>query len=104
MFVDWPHARLGAPVIDLLMVLASASADDIDPEPLLMSQRIARAAAPGDIDAILAAVAGAWVAGGLACAEPGLGPIAAEKRRLGRGATTWLQRRLASKRAGQRVR
>jgi hypothetical protein len=69
-----------------------------------MSQRIARVTAPGDIDAILAAVAGSWVAGGLACAEPGLGPIAAEKLRLGRGATTWLQRRLASKRAGQRVR
>jgi Ser/Thr protein kinase RdoA (MazF antagonist) len=36
-FVDWPHARLGAPIVDLVMVLSSAAADGIDPEPALRS-------------------------------------------------------------------
>jgi Phosphotransferase enzyme family len=34
-FVDWPHARLGAPLSDLIAALTSASADGIDPEPVL---------------------------------------------------------------------
>jgi Ser/Thr protein kinase RdoA (MazF antagonist) len=33
--VDWPHARLGAPVVDLVTVLTSAAADGLDPEAAL---------------------------------------------------------------------
>ena len=91
MLVDWPHARLGAPVIDLLTVLASAAADGIDPEPALHAQPAA--ATPGDIDAILAALSGFWLAGAVEESCPA--PIAAAKLHLGRGALSWLLRRLA---------
>ncbi|HSR86996.1 MAG TPA: phosphotransferase [Streptosporangiaceae bacterium] len=88
--VDWPHARLGAPEIDLLTVLASAAADGLDPDPVLRTQPIA--ATPGDVDAILAALAGFWLTGTLDERCPT--PIAAAKMKLGRGALRWLRCRL----------
>jgi hypothetical protein len=90
-FVDWPHARLGAPVVDLIMLLSSAAADGIDPEPFLAGY--AAAADPFAVDAILAAHAGFLLAGGLLPVPPGLEAIAAAKSRLGRGAVDWLERR-----------
>jgi thiamine kinase-like enzyme len=90
-FVDWPHARLGAPIVDLIMVLSSAAADGIDPEPVVRTY--SGAADRTAIDAILAAHAGFLLAGALAPAPPGLEAIAAAKRRLGRGAVRWLERR-----------
>ena len=93
-FVGWPHARLGAPLVDLIMVLSSAAADGIDPEPFIRTY--ARMADRTAIDAILAAHAGFLLAGGLAPATPGLEAITAAKRRLGRGAVRWLERRRAS--------
>jgi aminoglycoside phosphotransferase (APT) family kinase protein len=91
-FVDWPHARLGAPVIDLITLLSSAAADGIDPEPYLR-------AAPNEadrsgIDAILAAHGGFLLAGGLSPAPSGLEAIAAAKLQLGLGAVGWLEHRL----------
>jgi len=53
-FVDWPHARLGASIIDLMMLLSSATADGIDPEPILATY--AAAADPVAVDAILARI------------------------------------------------
>lgn len=90
--VDWPHARLGAPIIDVLTVLASAAADGIDPEAVLRAQPIAATVDPGDVDAILGALSGFWFAGGLNQACPA--PVAAAKLHLGRGALRWLRRRL----------
>jgi hypothetical protein len=87
-FVDWPHARLGAPVIDLVTLLSSAAADGIDPEPYLVGNFPSE-----DLDAILTAHAGFLLAGGLAPMPPGLEAIAAEKLRLGLGAIHWLRRR-----------
>jgi hypothetical protein len=92
--VDWPHARRGSPVVDLVTVLTSAAADGLDPEPAL--RRHAAHVPPGDVDAVLAAHAGFLVAGGLAAMPPGLEPIAAAKRALGSAAVTWLRRRLTS--------
>ncbi len=85
LLVDWPHARLGAPYIDLLMVLASAAGDGLDPEPVLQAQPVGRDAGPAAIDGVLAALTGFWLAGGLAEPEPGLEPIYAAKLALGRG-------------------
>jgi len=96
-FVDWPHARLGAPFIDLLTVLASAGDAGIDLEPLLACQSVTAGAEPGALDAVLAALTGFWLAGGLAELPDALRPIAAAKLRLGRSALSWLQRRLGAR-------
>jgi hypothetical protein len=93
-FVDWPHARLGAPFIDMLMVLASAAADGIDPEPLLPGCDVLANAGKEAVDAVLTALTGSWLAGGLAPMPPGMEPIGAAKLYLGRGALNWLHRRL----------
>lgn len=95
LLVDWPHARLGAPFIDLLMVLASAAADGIDPEPVLRDQPVARGHSRTAINGVLAALTGFWLAGGLAdVADPALAPIYAAKLALGGGGLRWLQSRL----------
>jgi hypothetical protein len=92
LFVDWPHARLGAPVIDLIAVLTSAAADGFDPERLI---REPAQASPDVVDAVLTAHTGFLINGGLSPMPPGLEPIAAEKLRLGLGAARWLEARLA---------
>lgn len=96
LFVDWPHARLGAPFIDLLMVLASAAADGIDPEPLLRGHRFAAAADARAVTGVLAALTGSWLADPVKGVPPGLEPIAAFKLRLGRGTLNWLRSRITS--------
>jgi serine/threonine protein kinase len=91
-FVDWPHARLGAPVVDLITLLSSVAADGIDPAPYLPDDLSDRNSRPA-FDAILAAHAGFLLAGALTPMPPGLEAIAVEKLRLGTGAVRWLQQR-----------
>jgi hypothetical protein len=93
--VDWPHARLGASFIDLVMVLASAAADGIDPEPLLRARADGQAEVrAADVTGVLAALTGFWLAGALEPIPADLAPIAAAKLHLGRGALRWLRSRL----------
>ncbi|HWO62514.1 MAG TPA: phosphotransferase [Umezawaea sp.] len=92
--VDWPHARAGAPLVDLVTLLSSAAADGHDPDPVLAAHASRVPGGPERIDAILAAHTGFLVGGGLSVMPPGLEPIAAAKRRLGFGALPWLERRL----------
>ena len=99
--VDWPHARLGAPFIDLLMVLGSAGtvagdSGGIDLDDLLVRQPVAAGVRPDTIDAVLTALTGFYLTGALAQVPAGLGPVAAAKRELGRSALAWLKRRLTS--------
>lgn len=89
-FVDWPHARLGAPVVDLVTVLLSVAADGVDPAPYLPDQRDGGAA----VTAVLAAHTGFLLAGGLSAPPPGLEALTAAKLRLGLGALGWLRGRL----------
>jgi len=91
-FVDWPHARLGASAIDLITLLSSAAADGIDPEPYVTVA--APEVGPETIDAILAAHAGFLLAGGLSPAWPGLEAIPMAMRQLGLGAVRWLEHRV----------
>ncbi len=95
-FVDWPHARLGTPVVDLVMMLSSAATDGVDPEPFLARHAVAARGAPAVVDAVLAAHAGFCVAGGLYPLPPGLAAIGEAKLSIGRGAVDWLRRRLAA--------
>lgn len=94
LFVDWPHARLGAPVVDLVTVLSSAAADGIDPDSILGDRAVTPELDPETIDAVLAAHAGFLLRGGLSAAPPGLESIAKAKLRLGYSAVEWLRRRL----------
>jgi aminoglycoside phosphotransferase (APT) family kinase protein len=95
LFADWPHARLGAPFIDLLLLLSTAAASGIDPDPILASQPLTAHIEPHTIDAVLAAHAGFCLVGALLPAPPGLEPITDAKLALGRSATKWLQQRIA---------
>jgi hypothetical protein len=96
LFVDWPHARLGAPFVDLVLLLSTAAADGIDPEPLLAALPTTAGVAPADIDAVLAAHAGFCLAGGLEPTQRGLEPIFGAKLRIGYGALRWLEQRLTA--------
>jgi len=97
LFVDWPHARLGAPFIDLLTVLASAGDAGIDLDPLLTAQAVTAGTDPAALTAVLAALTGFWLAGGLTDLPAALRPIAAAKLALGRSALSWLQRRVGAR-------
>lgn len=96
-FVDWPHARRGNPVVDTLTLAISAFEDGLDPEPMLAGRL--RAGGSGAVDAVLAAHAGFLLSGGLAVMPPGLEPIGEAKLRLGLAAAGWLRRRLSSGRS-----
>ena len=95
LFVDWPHARLGAPFLDLIIFASSAAAARIDPDRLLAGRAATAGMDPHVIDAVLAAHAGFCVGGALWPAEPEFAPIIAAKAELGAAATAWLRRRLA---------
>ena len=97
LFADWPHARLGAPYVDLILFASSAAAAGVDPESIVSGHAPAAETAPDVINAVLAAHAGFCVGGGLNPVSPGLAPIIAAKAELGIAATAWLQRRLARK-------
>lgn len=90
-FIDWPHARLGSPVIDLVTVLSGA-ASHIDPELALRAS--AAEFEPETISQVLTAHAGFLVRGGLTAMPPGLEAIAEAKLLLGLGALRWLKSRL----------
>lgn len=103
-FVDWPHARRGSPLVDLVTVLSSIAADGVDPAPFA-PQDHAAGAAPQDhadgavpqdhaVTAVLAAHAGFLLAGGLAPPYRGLEAITAAKLHLGLAALGWLRDRL----------
>jgi hypothetical protein len=94
LFVDWPHARLGAPFIDTVLLLASAVADGVDPEPFLAASPVTATLDPRAVDGLIAAQAGFCLNGAMYPPEAGLEPIFAAKLKLGLAALTWLERRV----------
>jgi hypothetical protein len=94
-FVDWPAACVGAPWIDLLGLLPSvAMQGGGDPEELAAVHPLARAADPDALTAVLAALAGYFVAGSLRPAPPGLPTLRDFQRAQGVVALRWLRHRL----------
>lgn len=94
-FVDWPAACLGAPWIDLLFMLPSvAMQGGGEPEDLAAAHPLARAADADALTAVLAALAGFFVAGSLRPAPPGLPTLRAFQRAQGAVALRWLRHRL----------
>jgi aminoglycoside phosphotransferase len=57
-FVDWPHARIGAAWLDLLFLLPSAAATGTDPEEVWAAYPPAQAADPDAVTAVLVALTG----------------------------------------------
>jgi hypothetical protein len=103
LFVDWPHARRGAQFIDAVLLLASAVADDVDPEPFVASSPLTADVDARLIDGLLAAQAGFCLGDATRPPEAGLEPIRAAKLELGLAALSWLRRRLSA-RSGVRAR
>ena len=96
-FVDWPHASLGAPWVDLLAFLPSVAMQG-GPKPweLFDDHPVARPAAPDDVDAVLAALAGFFAQRSTLPPPPGLPTLREFQRAQGIEALGWLRRRLES--------
>jgi Phosphotransferase enzyme family len=96
-FVDWPYARLGAPFIDLLTVLSTASGPRIDQDAIVAACPLTADLDPATINAVLAALAGFALSGAFEAVPPGLKPITDAKLVLGLQTLRWLRRRAAGR-------
>jgi aminoglycoside phosphotransferase (APT) family kinase protein len=96
-FVDWPHASLGAPWLDLLCFLPSVAMQG-GPKPweIFDLHPVARQAQPERVTAVLAALTGFFVYAGVQPPPPGLPTLREFQRAQGVEALAWLQRRLES--------
>ncbi len=92
-FVDWPHARLGNPLIDVLSLLSTVALHGRDPSPYVEAHPLAATSHPRTIDALLAAHAGFCAAGALAPVRDTHRSIRDAKRELASGYLTWLEHR-----------
>jgi hypothetical protein len=93
-FVDWPHAAVGRPVLDLVCWAPSVVLEGgPDPEELLAGHGPSRDAEPGVVTTLAAAVAGFFVERSLLPAPPGLPTLRAFQAAQGEVALAWLQRR-----------
>jgi aminoglycoside phosphotransferase (APT) family kinase protein len=96
--VDWPHARLGQPWVDLALFAPSvAMQGGPTPEALLARYRSASAADPAAITAVVAAVAGYFTWNSLLPAPPGLPTLRAFQAAQGAVARRWLADRVGSR-------
>ncbi|HEY6835474.1 MAG TPA: aminoglycoside phosphotransferase family protein [Gaiellaceae bacterium] len=96
-FVDWPHASLGAPWVDLVAFLPSVAMQG-GPKPweLFDDHALAREAIREDVDAVLAAVTGFFIHRSTFPPPPGLPTLREFQRAQGVEALAWLRRRLES--------
>lgn len=93
-FVDWPHAMRAAPWFDLLAMLPCVAAQGgPDPESLFTAHPLGRNADPAGVAAVLAALAGYFVAQSLRPDLPGLPTLRAFQAAQGAAALDWLRRR-----------
>lgn len=94
-FVDWPHACVGAAWIDLLAFLPSVAMQG-GPHPweLWESHPVARGVPPERLQPVLAAVAGFFANRSTQPAPPGLPTLRGFQRGQGLEALAWLKRSL----------
>jgi len=92
-FVDWPHARRGNPLTDLVSVLCPIALAGRDPSPIAEAHPLAADVDSQSLDAIIAALAGFSVLGALLPARPEQQAIVDAKRELATAMLTWLARR-----------
>jgi aminoglycoside phosphotransferase (APT) family kinase protein len=96
-FVDWPHASLGAPWLELLCFLPSVAMQG-GPQPWeIFDVHPVSCEAPAErVDAVLAALAGFFVYASAQQPPPGLPTLRDFQRAQGVEALAWLRRRLES--------
>ena len=94
-FVDWPHASLGAPWVDLLAFLPSVAMQG-GPKPweVFDEHPVARGAARENVDAVVAALAGFFVQRCTLPPPPGLPTLREFQRAQCVEALAWLRLRL----------
>jgi hypothetical protein len=93
--VDWPHAVVGAPWVDLLGFLPSAVLDGApDPEAIWHGHPLGAAADPAGADAVLAAFVGYFLHQSTRPPPPGIPTVRGFQRVQGEVALAWLGRRL----------
>jgi aminoglycoside phosphotransferase (APT) family kinase protein len=93
-FVDWPHAAVGPPVLDVLAWAPSVNLEGgPDPDELLARHPAARSADPEVVTVLVAALAGFLVQRSLLPPPPGLPTLRAFQGAQGEVALRWLRRR-----------
>jgi hypothetical protein len=93
-FVDWPHAAIGTPVLDLVEWAPSVALEGgPEPEQLLQGHRPTREADPDVVTVVLAAVSGFFVSHSLRPPPLGLPTVRAFQAAQGEVALAWLGRR-----------
>jgi aminoglycoside phosphotransferase (APT) family kinase protein len=93
-FVDWPHARTGAPWLDLLFLLPSAAATGTDPEAVWARHPPARNADPDAVTAVLVALTGFFLHRSVLPPPRNVERVREFQRVQGEAALRWVQRRL----------
>lgn len=93
--VDWPHACIGAPWIDLMGMAPSVKMEGgPEPEDLFMRHPAARAADPEAVNAVLASIAGFFTHRSLQPPPPGIPTVRAFQAAQGEVARRWLAQRI----------
>ncbi|MDP9343220.1 MAG: aminoglycoside phosphotransferase family protein [Actinomycetota bacterium] len=94
-FVDWPHASVGAGWVDLTFMLPSVAMQR-GPKPweLFEHHPLGVSAPPDRVDAVVAALAGFFVWRGSLPPPPGIPGVRAFQRAQGARALEWLRHRL----------
>lgn len=93
--VDWPHACIGAPWIDLLAMAPSVVLEGgPDPEELFLRHPAGMAAAPADVNAVLSSIAGYFTQRSFLPPPPGIPTLRAFQGAQGEITREWLARRL----------
>lgn len=92
--VDWPHARIGAAWLDMVLLAPSVTMQGgPEPEELLRAHPAARAAKPDDITAAVTAMTGFFTLHALLPPPPGLPTVRAFQAAQGQVARRWLAER-----------
>jgi len=93
-FVDWPHAAVGVPVLDMVCWAPSVVLEGgPEPDELLASHALCCGADPEVVTTLAAAMAGFLVERSLQPPPPGLPTLRAFQSAQGEIALSWLQRR-----------
>lgn len=92
--VDWPHARIGAPWLDLVgMAPSVAMQGGPEPETLIADQPVLRGADSDAIDAFIANLAGYFTWQAAQPPPPGIPTVRAFQDAQGIVARRWLTQR-----------